>query len=658
MHPHIHSHLTWARRRGFRGTGRIGVPLALVIAAAGWVTVTGGTAEAATTASFTVPACTGQNWTVPAGVTAAVFDVYGAVGGEFSLASGDMLGGSGGHVRAALAVSPGEVLTITGGGQGGSTGQEPWAPTSPGGSEGCGGGGAGGEVFGYPGGTGFIYPGAGGGGKSEVSDGGAPILVAAGGGGASQYGNGGDGGPQTGGQGGASPVDGWTAAAGGSQTAGGQPGTIAVGGTQLTAGATAGWLGTGGNGGTNGTVSGAGGGGGFYGGGGGAVDSGAGGSNYIEPGAFDAVSEGGVNFGQGYVTVTYGTADFPSFTGTPPDGTPGQAYSCQFQSPSWPAPQYFTTDPGALPPGLTLSATGKLSGVPATTGSYTFDVDVANPAGASSQQFTMNIGTAPWVTTQPSAQTVTAGQPVTFTAAASGYPVPAIQWQSSSDGGSTWSDVPGATAASLSFTATAADNGHSYQAVFTNSFGSATTAGAGLTVTSATPTLSDSPAAGPAGTKVTVSGQGFQPSASAGIRLGSATGQLLATVTAGSSGALTTRLAFPAATLGAHPLVAVVKGAVVATTTFTVQAHLTVSPAKIAPKATAKAAISGFKARQVVTLRLGSATGPKLASLTTGTTGSGTATITIPATTKAGSYKIYAIGSSGKPTVTATITVT
>jgi hypothetical protein len=656
MHPRIHCQLTRTRRRISRGAGRIGVPLALVIAAAGWVTVTGGTAEAATTTSFTVPACTGQNWTVPAGVNEAVFDVYGAVGGEFSQASGDMVGGSGGHVHAALAVSPGEVLTITAGGQGGSTGQEPYAPTCPGGSEGCGGGGAGGDVVGQPGGP--IYPGAGGGGKSEVSDGGAPILVAAGGGGASTSGNGGQGGPQTGGQGGADPVDGWTPATGGSQTAGGQPGTIDVAGTQLTAGATAGWLGTGGNGGTNGWVSGAGGGGGYYGGGGGAVDSGAGGSSYIESGAFDAVSDGGVNFGQGYVTVTYGTADFPSFTGTPPDGTPGQAYSCQFQSSSWPAPQYFTTDPGALPPGVTLSATGKLSGVPTTIGSYTFDVAAANPAGASSQQFTVNIGTVPYVTTQPSAQTVTVGQPVTFTAAASGYPAPAIQWQVSSDGGSTWSDVPGATAASLSFTAAAADNGHSYQAVFTNSFGSATTAAAGLTVTSATPTLSDTPAAGPAGTKIALSGQGFHPSASVSIRLGSTTGKLLATATASSTGALTAHLTVPAATLGAHALDAVTGGTVAATTTFTVQAHLTVSPAKIAPEATGKATITGFKGRQAVTLRLGSATGRKLAGLTTSTVGSGTATITIPAATKPGTYKIYAIGSNSKPTTTATITVT
>jgi hypothetical protein len=646
-------------RRIIGGAGRLGVLLALVVAMGGWIAGTAGAAAAATTSSFTVPACTTQDWTVPSGVTAAVFDVYGAVGGEF----GDNVGGSGGHVNAALAVSPGEVLTIATGGQGGSTGQQPGPSTSPGGSGGCNGGGAGGagQGSGYPG-T-FTWPGAGGGGESEVSYSGAatPILVAAGGGGASLYGNGGEGGPQTGGLGSAA-LAGARAATGGSQTAGGQPGEAANGLISITYGATAGSAGTGGGGGASpaldtGGTGGGGGGAGWYGGGGGAIDSGAGGSNYISPDAFGGVSDGGVNFGQGYVTVTYGAADFPSFTGGPPDGVAGQAYSYQFQSTSWPAPQY-ATQPSALPPGLTLSDSGTLSGTPTTPGSYTFDVATANPAGANNQQVTMNIDAAPAVTTQPAAQTVTAGQPVTFTAAASGYPAPTIQWQVSSDGGSTWSNVPGATSASLSFAAAAADNGNSYQAVFTNAYGSATTIAASLTVTSAAPALSDAPAAGPVGTKVTLSGEGFPPSASISIRLGSATGRLLTTTTADATGGIAAQLTFPAATFGAHTLDAVADGTVATTTTFTVQAHLTVTPAKIAPGATAKATVTGFKAGQAVTLRLGSATGRKLAAPTTSTVGSGTATITIPATTKTGTCKIYAIGGTGKPAVTATITVT
>jgi hypothetical protein len=65
--------------------------------------------------------------------------------------------------------------------------------------------------------------------------------------------------------------------------------------------------------------------------------------------------------------------------------------------------------------------------------------------------------------------------------------------------------------------------------------------------------LSDTPAAGPAGTKVALSGQGFPPLGSVSIRLGSATGQVLATTTASTTGALTAKLTFPAATLAAGP---------------------------------------------------------------------------------------------------------
>ena len=92
---------------------------------------------------------------------------------------------------------------------------------------------------------------------------------------------------------------------------------------------------------------------------------------------------------------------------------------------------------------------------------------------------------APSVTTQPTSQTVTAGQTATFTAAASGNPTPTVQWQVSTDGGASFSDLSGATNTTLSFTATAAQNGNEYQAVFTNSVGTATTNAATLTVTTA-----------------------------------------------------------------------------------------------------------------------------------------------------------------------------
>jgi hypothetical protein len=87
------------------------------------------------------------------------------------------------------------------------------------------------------------------------------------------------------------------------------------------------------------------------------------------------------------------------------------------------------------------------------------------------------------VTTNPRSQTVTAGQSVTLTAAASGSPTPAVQWQVSTDGGNTFSNLAGATGTTLTLSATTgSQNGYVYRAVFTNSVGSATTANATLTV--------------------------------------------------------------------------------------------------------------------------------------------------------------------------------
>ena len=93
----------------------------------------------------------------------------------------------------------------------------------------------------------------------------------------------------------------------------------------------------------------------------------------------------------------------------------------------------------------------------------------------------------PTITVQPTNQTVTAGQTATFTAAATGSPTPTVQWQMSTDGGVTFSNVSGATSATLSFTTASSQNGNQYRAVFTNSAGTATTTAATLTVNAAPP---------------------------------------------------------------------------------------------------------------------------------------------------------------------------
>ena len=93
-------------------------------------------------------------------------------------------------------------------------------------------------------------------------------------------------------------------------------------------------------------------------------------------------------------------------------------------------------------------------------------------------------GPAPTVTTHPTNQTVRAGGTAIFTAAASGNPAPTVQWQVSTNNGSTWNYANGATSTTYAFTATAADHGKRFRAVFTNSAEQVTTTPAILTVRS------------------------------------------------------------------------------------------------------------------------------------------------------------------------------
>jgi hypothetical protein len=89
---------------------------------------------------------------------------------------------------------------------------------------------------------------------------------------------------------------------------------------------------------------------------------------------------------------------------------------------------------------------------------------------------------APQVTAQPVGATVLDGEYATFTAAASGTPAPAVQWEVSSDGGQTWTQILNATAATYTFKPNSSENANEYRAVFTNGAGSVTTNPAALVV--------------------------------------------------------------------------------------------------------------------------------------------------------------------------------
>jgi len=84
---------------------------------------------------------------------------------------------------------------------------------------------------------------------------------------------------------------------------------------------------------------------------------------------------------------------------------------------------------------------------------------------------------APTVDDDPGSVTVDPGDPVTFTAAASGIPTPTVKWQKD-----TVDISPAETSLSLVFTSVVEGDEGDYRAVFTNSEGSVNTAAATLTV--------------------------------------------------------------------------------------------------------------------------------------------------------------------------------
>ncbi|MFO1447927.1 MAG: immunoglobulin domain-containing protein [Opitutaceae bacterium] len=85
-------------------------------------------------------------------------------------------------------------------------------------------------------------------------------------------------------------------------------------------------------------------------------------------------------------------------------------------------------------------------------------------------------GTAPTITSQPQAQTVNAGQPVTFSVSATGSPAPLFQWSKNGI------PVVGATGASFTINAAQPSDAGSYAVFVSNDMGSATSASVTLAV--------------------------------------------------------------------------------------------------------------------------------------------------------------------------------
>ena len=147
--------------------------------------------------------------------------------------------------------------------------------------------------------------------------------------------------------------------------------------------------------------------------------------------------------------------------------------------------------PAALSTYTIISSTGALSGTfnglanssvfKSSTGQYFLITYTANSVVLTDEG-------APTVTTNPTAQSVNAGQSVTFSAAATSAVPETVQWYVNTGSGSyspigSASSISSGATASYTFTASAGQNGYVYEAVFTGA-GSTSTSTATLTVDS------------------------------------------------------------------------------------------------------------------------------------------------------------------------------
>ena len=164
-----------------------------------------------------------------------------------------------------------------------------------------------------------------------------------------------------------------------------------------------------------------------------------------------------------------------------------------------------TSDAGTVAAGLCTASHAYSS-----AGAQVLAVMATDNGGASAAgNIVVNVNgaaTPPTVISNPNSATVVGGQPYSFGATAEATPAATVQWQQSTDGGTTWSDLVGATATPLTGTATLAMNGTQYRAVFTNAGGTATTSGAILTVVQTAVTANASTSSAVWGQQVKISG--------------------------------------------------------------------------------------------------------------------------------------------------------
>jgi alpha-tubulin suppressor-like RCC1 family protein len=130
------------------------------------------------------------------------------------------------------------------------------------------------------------------------------------------------------------------------------------------------------------------------------------------------------------------------------------------------------------------SAQLTIANVTAAENGVEFRAVFSNTAGSvTSAAATLTVQAVPTVTQQPKSATIELGENASFEATASGFPTPTLQWELSTNGGSTWSPIGGATAARLTLESPGtSESGRRYRAAFKNTAGTTTSNEATLTV--------------------------------------------------------------------------------------------------------------------------------------------------------------------------------
>ncbi len=132
---------------------------------------------------------------------------------------------------------------------------------------------------------------------------------------------------------------------------------------------------------------------------------------------------------------------------------------------------------GATATTLAFTATPEQDG-------YRYRAVWTNIAGSTnSSAATLTVQGVPKILEQPEDEVVTVGGSVTFEAQATGKPAPGVQWELSTNGGTSYAPIGGATSTTFTIaSAQLSESGRLYRAVFKNMAGTATSRGALLTV--------------------------------------------------------------------------------------------------------------------------------------------------------------------------------